>query len=326
MPRPQRIQYKNAFYHVMNRGSGRQTIFPNDDYYQAFLQTLKEAHNRFDAVIHAYCLMGNHYHLLIETPRANLDRIMRHINGVYTQRYNRLKKTDGPLFRGRYKAILVDRDAYLLQLSRYIHRNPIEMKRPLVARLEDYPWSSYPAYINKAKAEPWLYRDKTYEMLGKRRKYEGYRTFVELGNDEDTLSFYNKGNLASVMGDKDFKQKLLKQKRKLKVNVDLAQYLSERPSADNIISAVAKAYNVEIKDVKERKPGRQAANLPRKVAIYLCQQYGDLSLREIANTFGLTHIGSASPAINDIKNALNCNDPQVVKKINAIKKGFNIIK
>ena len=91
MPRAPRIQYENAFYHVMNRGRGRRWIFHGDNYYQAFLTCLEESHDRFDARIHAYCLMGNHYHLLIETPLANLDRIMRHINGVYTQRYNRLK-------------------------------------------------------------------------------------------------------------------------------------------------------------------------------------------------------------------------------------------
>ena len=105
MPRPQRIEYENAFYHVMNRGRGRQAVFHDPRYYQAFLETLAEVHQRFHCVIHAYCLMGNHYHLLLETPDANLSRIMRHINGVYTQRHNRLKKTDGALFRGRYKRI-----------------------------------------------------------------------------------------------------------------------------------------------------------------------------------------------------------------------------
>ena len=139
MPRPARIEYENAFYHVMNRGRGRKTIFKEKEHYLAFLETVEEASNRFQSIVHAYCLMGNHYHLLIETPLANLGRVMRHINGVYTQRYNRLKKTDGPLFRGRYKAILVDRDAYLLQLTRYIHRNPLEMKRPLVDALAAYP-------------------------------------------------------------------------------------------------------------------------------------------------------------------------------------------
>ena len=152
MPRPQRIEYKNAFYHVMNRGRARQAIFQDERYYQAFLDTLAEAYQRFHCIIHAYCLMGNHYHLLLETPNANLSRIMRHINGVYTQRHNRLKHTDAPLFHGRYKAILVDKDAYLLQRSRYIHRNPIDMKQPMVRNLHDYQWSSYPAYTAKVNA------------------------------------------------------------------------------------------------------------------------------------------------------------------------------
>jgi putative transposase len=89
MPRLLRIEYKNAIYHVMNRGRARQFIFHNDEYYHAFLETLGEACNRFGSVVHAYYLMGNHYHLLIETPLANLSRVMRHVNGVYTQRYNR---------------------------------------------------------------------------------------------------------------------------------------------------------------------------------------------------------------------------------------------
>lgn len=121
----------------MNRGRGRQVIFPLA-YYQAFLNTLEEAYRQFDAVIHAYCLLSNHYHLLLETPRANLERIMRHVNGVYTQRHNRLKRTDGPLFRGRYKAMLIQDEAYLLQVGRYIHRNPVEVKGASSQILESY--------------------------------------------------------------------------------------------------------------------------------------------------------------------------------------------
>ena len=152
MVRSLRIEYEHAFYHVMNHGKGWQDIFCGDGYFQAFLDTIVEASERFNAIIHCYCLMNNHYHLLIETPIANLGRVMRHINGVYTQRYNRMKKTDGPLFRGRYKAILVDADSYLLQLSSYIHRNPIECRKPLVVKLEVWPWSGYPAYIGKVCA------------------------------------------------------------------------------------------------------------------------------------------------------------------------------
>jgi len=105
MSRPLRIEYEDAIYHVMNRGRLRQKIYPGDEYYSAFLQCLS---------ILSYCLMGNHYHLLVKTPRGNISRAMRHINGLYTQRYNRLKHTDGVLFRGRYKAILIDASSYLL--------------------------------------------------------------------------------------------------------------------------------------------------------------------------------------------------------------------
>ena len=108
MARPLRIQYENATYHVMNRGRGRQTIFWDSNYYQIFLQCLEEASKRFAAEFQAYCLMSNHYHLLIKTPHGNLSRIMQHIDGIYTQRHNRIRNTDGSLFKGRYKAILID--------------------------------------------------------------------------------------------------------------------------------------------------------------------------------------------------------------------------
>ena len=125
MARPLRIQYPNAFYHVMNRGLGRQRIFLNDDDYSVFLETLKESSRYCNVRIVSYCFMSNHYHLLVQTPSANLNRMMRHLNGVYTQRFNKMHRSDGPLFRGRYKAILVQEDEYLTHLIRYIHLNPI---------------------------------------------------------------------------------------------------------------------------------------------------------------------------------------------------------
>jgi putative transposase len=126
-------------------------IFHGDIYYEKFLQCVEQAYQRFGIEVHAYCLMGNHYQLLIKTPKGNLGRAMRHINGVYTQKYNFLKKTDGPLFRGRYKATLIEASSYLLEVSCYIHRNPVDLKIPLVASLIDYRWSSYLAYLNKSE-------------------------------------------------------------------------------------------------------------------------------------------------------------------------------
>lgn len=161
MSRPLRIEYEGAWYHLMNRGRNRQEIFPDDHAYQVFLDTVAEAVDRYRLEVHAYCLMPNHYYLLVCTPLGNLSRIMRHVDGLYTQRYDRKEGTDGPLLRGRYKAILVDADTYLLSVSRYIHRNPVDGSRPLVDRLEDWPWSSYPAFINAARPPTWLVTGST---------------------------------------------------------------------------------------------------------------------------------------------------------------------
>ena len=311
MPRPTRIQYDHGVYHVMNRGRGRQSIFYGEAYYQAFLNTLEESHRRFDAVIHAYCLLSNHYHLLIETPRANLERIMRHVNGVYTQRYNRLKRTDGPLFRGRYKAIVVHEEAYLLQVSRYIHRNPVEVKGASSQILGSYRWSSYLAYINRAKAERWLERDTTYQMLGHRHQYAAYKAYVEQGIDEELSALYGKEHLPSVLGDHVFKERLAKKHAQLHVSGDLAKALSNRPVVREILQAVANRLQVRVSSLTRRQLGRPSSNLPRKFAMYCCQQLGDVPLKEIARVFGLTHEGSVSPSVQAMKSQLESGALQV---------------
>jgi len=309
MPRPTRIEYENAFYHVMNRGRGRQTIFHDPAYFQLFLDTLKEAHERFDAVFHAYCLMGNHYHLLIETPNANLGRIMRHINGIYTQRHNRLRKTDGPLFSGRYKAILVDEDAYLLSLSRYIHRNPIAIKASQ-AILENYRWSSYPAYIGKATMPTWLHQQTTYQMLGHKQRYKGYRTYVEKGVDEEIKHFYSKGNIAAILGDKAFRESIHEKDGMLE-SIAVQATLRHRPTLEVIVKAVAQVFKLSESTVVKPGDDRRVRNDARKLAMYCCQQLGDIPLKEIAKGFGLSHAGSVSRLIHDAK---ACLDAQKTKR------------
>ncbi len=300
MPRPPRIEYEGAFHHVMNRGRDRRAIFHNEAYYKAFLDTLQEASQRFDAIIHAYCLMTNHYHLLLETPKANLSRIMRHVNGVYTQRYNRMRQTDGTLFRGRYKSILVDEDAYLLQLSRYILRNPVETKKPLVSQLADYPWSSYPAYIKKSKSPEWLYRDKTYAMLGQKRKYQEYQEYVTHGVDEDILRFYGKGNILSVLGDRGFREAVRQECEDTDLD-KLRTVLQDRPTGRELIRVIAKIFGVKIDSITSKLKYRHTTNPARAFAMFVCQEYGNLSLKEIKQLFGFGHTGSASYSINQIR-------------------------
>src|SRR3990167_2207194 len=162
MPRSLRIEFNGAWHHVMNRGLGRRSIFASDKDRQSFFKLLGDISESFRVEVHAYSMMDNHYHLLIHTPEGKLSRAMRHLNGVYTQIHNKRNQTDGPLFRGRYKALLVDSDDYLLELVRYIHLNPVE------ARLCDHPqkhvWTSHLAYLDTAKRPEWL---KTGEVLGR---------------------------------------------------------------------------------------------------------------------------------------------------------------
>ena len=303
MSRPLRIEYKDAFYHVMNRGRDRQKIFHDPGYYEAFLEGIDEAHRRFGVEAHAYCLMGNHYHLLIKTPQGNLSRAMRHIDGLYTQRHNRLKKTDGPLFRGRYKAIVIDASRYLLQVSRYIHRNPLETKQPLVRKLEEYRWSSYAAYIDQERAPRWLNRDAVYGELGSRQHASSYKTYVNQGVDQETTGFYGLIKTPSVLGDKKFREKAQKKAQSLGREIDRKGIKHPVPLA-KIIKAVASYYRLTGPEIKQAKRGKGNRNIPRWIAMKLCQEVGSAKLTEIAALFEVGHYSTVSQTIGRLNHLM----------------------
>ncbi len=300
MPRPLRIEYADAYYHVMNRGSGRRHIFSDSDYYLTFLEVLAEAHQRFGLQILCYCLMSNHYHLLVKTPEANLGRAMRHINGVYTQRHNRLKRTDGPLFRGRYKAICVEKDSYQPQLSRYIHRHPLAAT--LLDRLEDYPWSSYLDYITVKRPPAWLYKNEIYDQLHlTTRRRAKYKAFVEQGVDKEIKQFYGTGNQLAYLGSEAFRDWVYRQRKTPEQAVNRATRQVFRPSIDEIILQVVRAMHVTRETILTSGRGRVAPNHPRGMAMYLCLEKGGHTLKDIAQAFGLEHYGSASTIIKNFK-------------------------
>ena len=181
MSRPLRVEFPGALYHVTARGDRREAIFEDDQDRQGLLQVLGLALERFDATCLAYCLMPNHYHFVLETRRANLSRLMRQVNGVYTQRCNRRHDQVGHLFEGRFKAILVDRDAYFLEVCRYVDLNPVRAQ--LVKRPQDWHWSSYRAHVGLDHVPQWLDSVAVWRQLagseaaGKRR----YAEFVAQG-------------------------------------------------------------------------------------------------------------------------------------------------
>lgn len=297
MPRAERLEYEDAYYHVMNRGRdrGRVKIFHSPEYFQVFLQTLEEAVDRFGIVVHAYCLMTNHYHLLIQTPNGNISRAMRHVNGVYTQRHNRVAKCDGPIFRGRFKSILIDSDAYLLQLSRYIHRNPVETKKPMVEDLTDYIGSSYPAYVNQIAAPNWLEREQIYGLLGSKQRYSSYAKYIAQGNSEQLIRFYSRCNIASVIGEKEFVEWLrLEKVPEVEQNKWVRKTIPHGLTLEQITSGTASFYKQPIGRLRQLRKGRYSQSDARKMAIYLCQHLGDHTLKSIGDYFGLGHTGSVS--------------------------------
>lgn len=154
MTRPLRLQFAGALYHVTARGDGREDIYLSDDDREVFLAVLAQVHERFNWRIHAYCLMSNHYHLLVETPEANLSQGMRQLNGVFTQRFNRIHNRVGHVFQGRFKGILVEKETYLLELARYVVLNPV--RAGMVSTPEQWGWSSYRATIGLETVPDWL--------------------------------------------------------------------------------------------------------------------------------------------------------------------------
>ncbi len=168
MSRPLRLEYAGALYHITSRGNERKPIFLEEADFELFLEVLDEVCERFNWVIHSWCQMTNHYHLLLETPDANLSAGMRQLNGVYTVRFNRRYGRVGHLFQGRYKSILVDKSSYLLELNRYIVLNPV--RAGMVGHPEDWPWSSYLYTLGRVKSPAWLAIDPTLLLFGQNRQ------------------------------------------------------------------------------------------------------------------------------------------------------------
>lgn len=202
MSRPLRIQYPGALYHVMSRGNAYQDIYLNDLDRRVFLQNLEQCIASHNLICHAYCLMGNHYHLLLETPDGNLSAAMRDINGNYTQRFNARHKRIGHVLQGRYKVFVVEKNLYLLEVARYIVNNPVAAK--LVEHPKDWKWSSYRATAGLIQIPQWLKSHFLLSLFSK-QKIEAqklYQRFVKEGLERD--SPYNNVKEGVILGSHQF--------------------------------------------------------------------------------------------------------------------------
>ena len=277
MARPLRISYPGAYYHVTTRGNERTDIYKSQRDREKFLSYLESASERYGAVIHAFCLMRNHYHLLLETPQGNLSEIMQHINGAYTTYFNVKRKRAGHLFQGRFKAILVEADEYATELSRYIHLNPVRVGA--VSKPEEYRWSSYCAYIGNVAKPGWVNSDFILSffspnMESARKKY---RIFVEdlIGNEYE--SPLRKVVGSTILGTDDFIGDITQKHIDCiepDRNLPALQKFAVRPLPQDIVSVVKHLVGENEK-------------LVRNASIHICHKYSGIKLKEIGQHFAV---------------------------------------
>jgi len=270
------------------------------------------AAKRYDAVIHVFCLMDTHYHLLLETPTGNLPQIMRHINGAYTTYFNVKRGRSGHLFQGRYKAILVDIDEYAKELSRYIHLNPVRAK--MVKTPEEYEWSSYQFYIGEKKPPEWLYRDFILGYFGKKVSIaqKEYHKFVTALINKKYDNQLDEVVSSTLLGSPDFiafiKDKFLSGKKPDK-NLPALKELIGKVSPKDIFDEVESVF------------GKEAA-LGRSVKMFLCQRYTDEKLKDIGACFGIGESG-VSQACRRVKDKIR-KDKKLERKISKIVKKIKV--
>jgi putative transposase len=315
MSRPLRIEYPGAWYHVMNRGRRREQIFFSPKDYNTFISCMVEAVAGWNLNISAYCLMPNHYHLLVYTPEGNLSRGMRHINGVYTQRFNRTHKTEGQLFRGRYKAVLVEQDNHLLEVLRYIHRNPL--KAGIAHDLKEFTWSSHRGYLSKTRKWNWLHKKFLLDMLtNTEHQYKSaYEDFIAQGESPEIEHFYSLKNLPFVLGGSSFKDWVRSRFRHLLHNSEIPESRNLAEAPEDIINLVCSYFRMDKDQIMASRRGHE--NLPRDLAIYLVRQHSRITLAAIGKHFAIDNYSTVSSAVERIK-ARRKTDTYMIKHLEKI--------
>jgi putative transposase len=312
-----RIEFDGAWYHVMNRGAARRLVFLSSDHREMFLRLLGEVSEIYGIEVHAYCLMGNHYHLLIRTPQAGLAQAMRQLDGVYTQRFNRAVDTDGPLFRGRYKSVLIGEDSHLSCVSRYIHLNPVEAK--LVARPDEYHASSYRAFLGLDVGPSWLHTVETLIRFEPGYARPNYRAFVESGIDVETREFYADASPGPILGSSAFRIRIENRVQAMGIGSDPerpdGRRVTARPSLETIAAAVCRAFEVPLSALRPVSKRHHGAGAVRGAFVQLGREVGGQPLAVIAKWVGYRSYAGASRAMSRLR-ATVTHDPDALERLN----------
>jgi REP element-mobilizing transposase RayT len=314
MARMTRLEFEGAVYHVMSRGTEKKDIFVSPGDSKRFIELLEQMSERFAVDIYAYVLMGNHYHLLMETVRPNLSKAMHYLNSVYSQHFNHCHKRVGHFFQGRYFAILIEKDSYLLEVSRYIHLNPV--RAGIVRRPEQYVWSSYREYIGKEKKR-WVKTGAVMDQFSgrKERAHRFYREFVEdaLESRENPLRDAVAG---LVLGSEKFVRKIREALADSEDDGSRRTIPEQALAFEDVLGLVSRKMNVPKKRILQT--GKRD-NLPRKICMCLLRELTDLSNAEIAARFSTTEAAASKMALRT-REEMNQN-PKLKKQILEIRDG-----
>jgi REP element-mobilizing transposase RayT len=289
MTRPLRILVAGGYYHVTCRGNDRRTIYRDDRDRTVFLDKLRGSLANYQVECHAYVLMSNHFHLLVSTPKGNLSEFMRHFNISYTAAFNRRHRRVGHLYQGRYKAILVDQDSYLLELSRYVHLNPVRIKsyqgsgvKERIRYLARYRWSSLPGYIKAANKQPWVHYEMVLGQIGGSRKK--YAEFVSEGIERGYDTPWENVTGQVVLGHEGFVDAI-------KTKIVGGGTVREQPSAREfaakstavILREVCKRLGVKEEEITGKRIGHRDE---RSAAMEMLHRHGQLSQAAIGQVLG----------------------------------------
>ncbi|MBF0106294.1 MAG: transposase [Deltaproteobacteria bacterium] len=323
MVRPLRIEYDGAWYHVINRGLEKRKIFCCDKDYFSFFYLLGEISKIYAVELHAFSLMPNHYHLLVHTPKAGLSLPMKYLNGLYTQIFNKAHHRDGPLLRGRYKAIVVDSNEYLMGLVCYIHNNPV--KAQLCERPEDHRWTSHRYYLRSCKGFEWL---RTQSVLGECGHHSGRsrKKFDQVVKSKQAKEIVTEieRHKYSIIGSPHFKKwvsaNYVEQTKKEDPEFAKTE-TSVKPAikAQEILSNVGFCYNVDVGKIRQGGSGKK--NEARTLAIYLLRQHKGYGLSKIAKWLRIKNQNAVAQSLYKFKQRM-AKDKMFAKKVRELERAI----
>jgi len=300
MARPLRIEFAGAIYHVMSRGNVRQDIVRDGQDRAKRLDWLRRTVETYGWHLHSFVLMRNHEHLFVETPEPNLSAGMQYLNGSYTSYFNRRHRRSGHLFQGRFKGHLIEEDGYFLEVSRYIHLNPVRAR--VVAHPEQYPWSSYPGYQRARRTMAWITYDRVLDEFGAeagvaRRRYA---RFVRAGVEEPPPSPFEGALEGMLVGSETFVARIrrLLEQRPADRGIPQLERLRERPSLEQILRVVGEHFGVA---ATRWAPGRRSDDASRAVAAFLARCRFGYPAGQVAHALGYRSTSSVTRALARIE-------------------------